>query len=1050
MSSSRVKRLLKKIENFRGKNKRRRISGCSDDDCGNGSPRVWTPKLFGDCLSSNIYNSTARSEPAELFRKDLISAMKLPDSEPLTPDDYWFISDHWKQEWEKGVQVPVNPDALPEAVVRTKKREKYSEFKAPKKLIRLTQNEFYSADQHHLSNVNTQSENICRYDLDDYDVNWLTCANRHIKELGLPLLIEETMEKLLEEFETQCYENMQDVIKAEAGLGIEFDEDVICDVCRSPDSEEGNEMVFCDSCDICVHQACYGITKIPSGSWICRGCDSGLKPTCVLCPNKGGAMKCTRSGQQWVHVSCALWIPEVSIGCVEKMEPITKLANIPPSRYTLVCCVCKEKMGACIQCSVKACKTAYHVTCAFRGGLKMKAVMENDEDEDGLKLRSYCPKHSKNKSSTSSDSDDDGSEQKLLNKSNDKNNRMQRLQEIEAGFFKYVDINKVAESLRVNKDVVDFVYNYWKLKRRTAFNKPLLIPKSGVTNELDQEDSVYAKMKMFVQIRQNLERVRNLCYMVGRRERLSQTWRKTRAEIFYQQIAVLSDPNSNLTDSERTWVIHACHGSSIYDRLCSDKPCTCQAKEDADGVSDSRLSVASDQEKIKRTSSNPSNVRLPNPYAKTYIMSRSSRTSRRIGESSLSKENPSNESAADCSIYCDGSLNCTELTQSPNSRVFNENGIGTKSHVKPTSRHSSKAETVADYMDYDSVQLCHQRAVRNRLRNHSAENAIGNEVKEIYQEPKDDDDNAEMKECISSEDGNRNDDSNLDNSVDKRDEESTENILSCKSKAKTNTKKSSATKCRLKELAKVNATEDVTQFRDKQKQESEKVHESLFATSQKQRLAGYRIPKKRSSNDLLNETKIVENSSKQELNAALTNLDILPQSSPPKDPRLTSPNYSLQNHSSTVFPFKVTSPNHQQLISAPRSQRSNHQLFPDNTYPPRLVMKLRKDRNYPESQQQWIRANDMPSGGLSVYDFPNEQAESPSIQNHELASSSYYEFAQSQQPNRYPLAAGRRNDAQMVTTKRTRNFNNNNNNYTTIRPTRSSIVPIHSIKSTYY
>ena len=54
-------------------------------------------------------------------------------------------------------------------------------------------------------------------------------------------------------------------MKSEEGLGIEFDENVICDVCRSPDSEEANEMVFCDNCNICVHQACYGITAIPSG-----------------------------------------------------------------------------------------------------------------------------------------------------------------------------------------------------------------------------------------------------------------------------------------------------------------------------------------------------------------------------------------------------------------------------------------------------------------------------------------------------------------------------------------------------------------------------------------------------------------------------------------------------------------------------------------------------------------------------------------------------------------------------------------------------------------
>lgn len=60
---------------------------------------------------------SATEAPAELFRKDLISAMKLPDSEPLAADEYWIINDQWKQEWERGVQVPVNPDSLPEPSV---------------------------------------------------------------------------------------------------------------------------------------------------------------------------------------------------------------------------------------------------------------------------------------------------------------------------------------------------------------------------------------------------------------------------------------------------------------------------------------------------------------------------------------------------------------------------------------------------------------------------------------------------------------------------------------------------------------------------------------------------------------------------------------------------------------------------------------------------------------------------------------------------------------------------------------------------------------------
>lgn len=50
--------------------------------------------------------------PLQVFRKDLISAMKLPDSYQLQQEEYWVIQDQWKQEWEKGVQVPVDDTSI--------------------------------------------------------------------------------------------------------------------------------------------------------------------------------------------------------------------------------------------------------------------------------------------------------------------------------------------------------------------------------------------------------------------------------------------------------------------------------------------------------------------------------------------------------------------------------------------------------------------------------------------------------------------------------------------------------------------------------------------------------------------------------------------------------------------------------------------------------------------------------------------------------------------------------------------------------------------------
>ena len=86
------------------------------------SSSSWQPKII---TMTSIYNRSAPEAPAELFRKDLISAMKLPDSEPLNSDEYWVINDQWKQEWERGVQVPVNPDSLPEPTVSAKQNESF-------------------------------------------------------------------------------------------------------------------------------------------------------------------------------------------------------------------------------------------------------------------------------------------------------------------------------------------------------------------------------------------------------------------------------------------------------------------------------------------------------------------------------------------------------------------------------------------------------------------------------------------------------------------------------------------------------------------------------------------------------------------------------------------------------------------------------------------------------------------------------------------------------------------------------------------------------------
>ncbi|XP_075056009.1 protein Jade-1 isoform X2 [Mixophyes fleayi] len=482
-----------------------------------------------------------------VFRTDLITAMKLHDSYQLNPEDYYVLADSWRQEWEKGVQVPVNPQFIPDPVARVvAEKDKVVTYTRPRKYIHSS-----GSDPPELGyvDIRTLADGMCRYDLNEMDVVWLELINEDFKEMGMPQLDEYIMERAMEEFEQRCYDNMNHAIETVEGLGIEYDEDVVCDVCQSPDGEDGNEMVFCDKCNICVHQACYGILKVPEGSWLCRTCALGVQPKCLLCPKKGGAMKPTRSGTKWVHVSCALWIPEVSIGSPEKMEPITKLSHIPSSRWALVCSMCNEKVGASIQCSIKNCRTAFHVTCAFDHGLEMKTILT---EEDEVKFKSYCPKHSTSKKTDDGHISESASElygtaeaspacsdhlQGLSASEQEAKHGSQRklkLQQLEDDFYTFVNVQDVSQALQIACDVTEFIYQYWKLKRKANFNKPLITPKKDEEDNLAkrEQDFLIRRLQLFTHLRQDLERVRNLTYMVTRREKMKRSVCKVQEQIF--------------------------------------------------------------------------------------------------------------------------------------------------------------------------------------------------------------------------------------------------------------------------------------------------------------------------------------------------------------------------------------------------------------------------------------------------------------------------------------------------------------------------------------
>lgn len=234
------------------------------------------------------------------------------------------------------------------------------------------------------------------YDMDEEDLAWLDMINEKRKNDGYGSISAETFELLLDRLEKESYLESRNS-GAQQTL---IDEDAVCCVCMDDECHNSNVILFCDICNLAVHQECYGVPYIPEGQWLCRCClQSPSRPVdCVLCPNKGGAFKQTSDGH-WAHVVCAIWIPEVCFANTVFLEPIEGTENIPPARWKLTCYICKQKgMGAAIQCHKVNCYTAFHVTCAQRAGLFMKIEPMRETSLNGttftVRKTAYCEAHS--------------------------------------------------------------------------------------------------------------------------------------------------------------------------------------------------------------------------------------------------------------------------------------------------------------------------------------------------------------------------------------------------------------------------------------------------------------------------------------------------------------------------------------------------------------------------------------------------------------------------------------------------------------------------------
>ncbi|KAM9443865.1 bromodomain and PHD finger-containing protein 3 isoform 2-T2 [Clarias gariepinus] len=404
-----------------------------------------------------------------------------------------------------------------------------------------------------------ETEMEAEYDMDEEDTAWLEIVNQKRVSDGHASVSPDTFELLIDRLERESIVESRSQALSQSAI----DEDAYCCVCLEDECLNSNVILFCDICNLAVHQECYGVPYIPEGQWLCRRClQSPSRPVdCVLCPNRGGAFKQASDGS-WAHVVCAIWIPEVCFANTVFLEPVEGVNNIPPARWKLICYLCKQRgRGASIQCHKTSCYRAFHVTCAQRAGLFMKIEPVQDTGNNTsftVKKTAFCGNHSPlgaqlgfneehggfiggrgQRSYTlgpTVQQNQHGSKKGFVTKQKKtrKNGSVESIKSAVPLFLvpqiPSYRLNKICTGVPVQRknQFMQRLHNYWLLKRHSRNGVPLIrqlysylqVQKIEKREPNAKVQALRGELKYWQKQRQDLEKARLLIELIRKRERL--------------------------------------------------------------------------------------------------------------------------------------------------------------------------------------------------------------------------------------------------------------------------------------------------------------------------------------------------------------------------------------------------------------------------------------------------------------------------------------------------------------------------------------------------